>query len=67
MKNLLKNNILYLIMALFSLVGFAVYLYDKSSGSWLMGIGAGIALGLTLPILREIAELSTPLENDDDQ
>lgn len=63
MKNLLRNNIWFLVMAFFSLAGFAVYLYDRELGSWLMGIGAGIALTLLVPIFNELMELSISQEN----
>lgn len=62
---ILREHSWFFIMSVFSLAGFAAYIYDNSMGSWLMGIGAGIGITILLPIFHELVEISTPLPEED--
>ena len=57
MKNLIRQiSPWYRLMFLATFMGLAVYQYDTETGSWLMGVSAGIALTIAAPILRELIE-----------
>ncbi len=50
----------YSIMVVASLGGAAVYYTNPEVGSYLMGVGAGIGIFLSYPILQELILLSLP-------